>query len=162
MLAAGTSTWRIVQGYTAGNTYRWNSTGALAGTEQFGVWARDAGSSAAYDTFTGIPYSVTTSACSGVTASATPSSPIAHGTGAHVTVTGVASGCTNANPLYEFWMLPAGTAKWLMIRGYSTSASYDWNTTGALAGTERFGVWVRDAGSSAAYDTFVGLDYTLS
>ena len=59
-------------------------------------------------------------------------------------------------------MLPAGTTTWLMIRGYSTSASYDWNTTGALAGTERFGVWVRDAGSSAAYDTFVGLNYTLT
>jgi len=161
MLAAGTSTWRIVRGYSGSNTYNWNSTGALAGTEQFGVWARDAGSSAAYDAYTGIPYTVSTASCSGITATATPPSPIAHGTGAHVVVTAVGTGCTNS-PLYEFWMLPAGSSTWIMIRGYSTSPTYDWNTRGALAGTERFGVWIRDSGSSAAYDTFTGLDYTLT
>jgi hypothetical protein len=162
MLAAGTTTWRIMQGYSSSNTYRWNSTGAPTGTEQFGVWARDAASSAAYDTYIGIPYSVIAPACTGVTLSAAPASPIAHGQGTHVTLSAMASGCTNPNPLYEFWMLPAGSTKWLLIRGYSTTASYDWNTTGAPAGTERFGVWVRDASSSAEYDKFVGLTYTLN
>ena len=77
-------------------------------------------------------------------------------------MTGLASGCTNSNPVYAFWMRPAGSSSWRMIRGYSTSATYDWNTTGALAGTERFGVWVRDAASTAPYDTFIGIAYTLS
>jgi hypothetical protein len=48
------------------------------------------------------------------------------------------------------------------VRDYSTSSTYDWNTTGAPAGVERFGVWVRDAASTAAYDAFVGLTYTLN
>jgi hypothetical protein len=49
-----------------------------------------------------------------------------------------------------------------LVRAYSTSASFVWNTNGAPAGTERFGVWVRDSNSSAVYDAFVGIDYTLS
>jgi len=162
MLAAGASSWQLVQGYSSAAAYAWNSTGALTGTEQFGVWARDAASSLSYDTFTSVPYSVTAPSCAAVAASAAPLSPIAHGTGAHVTFTGVASGCMNSNPVYEFWMRAAGSSSWQMIRGYSTSATYDWNTTGALAGTERFGVWVRDAASRAPYDTFIGMGYTLS
>jgi hypothetical protein len=162
MLPAGTATWRIVQGYSSSSSYSWNSTGALTGTEQFGVWARDAGSTNAYDAYTGIPYSVTAPACTSVTLSATPASPIAHGQGAHVTLTASASGCTNPNPVYEFWMLPAGSSVWVVVRGYTTGATYDWNTTGAPAGTARFGVWVRDAASTAAYDSFTGLDYTLN
>jgi hypothetical protein len=162
MLAQGSSTWHMVQGYSASASYQWNSTGALAGTEHFGVWVRDASSSASYDAFTSIPYSVTTPACASVTASASPVSPSAHGTGVQVTITGVAAGCTNANPQYEFWMLAQGSSTWQLVSGYSTSASYLWNTNGAPAGTERFGVWIRDANSPAAYDAFVGLNYTLS
>ena len=162
MLAAGSTSWQSIQGYSSTPSYQWNSTGALTGTEQFGVWARDASTSIAYDTFTSIPYSVVAPSCGGVVISAAPLSPIAHGTGAHVTVTGVASSCTHLSPQYEFWMLAAGSSTWRMIRGYSTSATYDWNTTGAAAGTERFGVWVRDAASRAAYDTFTGIPYTLS
>jgi hypothetical protein len=36
---------------------------------------------------------------------------------------------------------------WQLVQGYSTSATYDWNTSGAPAGTIYFGVWVKDAGS---------------
>jgi hypothetical protein len=162
MLAQGSSTWRVVQGYSASASYQWNSTGALAGTEHFGVWVRDASSSANYDAYTSIPYSVKTPSCASVTASAAPASPSAHGAGVQVTVTGVPAGCTNANPQYEFWMLAQGSSTWQLVRGYSTSASYVWNTNGAPAGMERFGVWIRDANSSAAYDAFVGLDYTLT
>jgi hypothetical protein len=79
-----------------------------------------------------------------------------------VTITGVAAGCSNPNPVYQFWMKPAGSSTWMLLTSYSTSPTYVWNTNGAPAGTERFGVWVRDAGSSAPYDTFVGIDYTMS
>jgi hypothetical protein len=42
--STGSLTWQLVQGYSTNASYRWNSTGAFAGTEQFGVWARDASS----------------------------------------------------------------------------------------------------------------------
>jgi hypothetical protein len=159
MLAAGTTTWQIVQGYSAGATYTWNSTGALSGSEQFGVWVRDAGSGAAYDTYMSIPYAVTAS-CGTLTASATPAT-VVHGTGAHVTITAVATGCSTS-ARYQFWMRPASETNWQLVQGYSTSATYDWNTTGAAAGTVYFGVWVRDASNSAAYDKTVSLSVTVT
>ncbi len=162
MLPQGSGTWQIVQGFSTNAAYQWNSTGALGGTEQFGVWVRDASSNAAYDTYTGIPYTVTTPSCSSVTLSAAPPSPSAHGTGVQVTFTAAAVGCTNSNPDYEFWMLAQGSATWLLVQGYSTSPTFTWNTNGAPAGTERFGVWVRDAASRAAYDNFAGIPYTLT
>ncbi|HEY1456316.1 MAG TPA: glycosyl hydrolase family 18 protein [Candidatus Dormibacteraeota bacterium] len=169
MRPAGLSSWWLLQGWSTTATVTWNSAGALLGTEQLGVWVRDASSggtigsgSARYDDTGGAPYSIVGPSCASVTASASPASPTGHGTGAQVTVTAVAAGCTDANPLFEFWMLPAGSTRWVLLQGYTTTATYTWNTNGAPAGTERFGVWVRDARSSAAYDTYVGLDYTLS
>jgi hypothetical protein len=162
MLPQGSNTWRIVQGYSASASYQWNSTGALAGTEQFGVWVRDASSNASYDSYTGIPYTVTTPSCASVTVSAAPASPSAHGTGVQVVFTGAATGCVNANPQYEFWMQAQGSTTWQLVRGYSPSATFTWNTNGAPPGTERFGVWARDAGSSNPYDAYSGINYTLS
>src|SRR5439155_6353613 len=38
MRAASSSTWQTVQAYSTSATYRWNSSGAPAGTVYFGVW----------------------------------------------------------------------------------------------------------------------------
>jgi len=161
MLGQGSHTWQLVQGYSAGATYSWNSTGALAGTTQFSVWARDASSPAAYDAYGNTPYTVTTPSCASVTASAVPIS-VAHGGTTHVTITGVAAGCTNANPRYEFWMRPASSPTWQLVQGYTTMATYDWNSTGAAAGTVYFAVWVRDASSSAGYDAFTSTPVSVT
>ncbi len=155
----GASSWQLLTGWSATAAYVWNSTGALNGTERFGVWARDAGSAATYDTFAGITYAVAAAPCSSVTATASPTTAT-HGMGAHIVITGVAAGC--ANPRYEFWMQAAGSATWQLVQGYSANATYNWNSTGALAGTEHFGVWVRDAGSSASYDSYASLPFTLA
>lgn len=158
-MKAGANAWQLVQGYSPSPTYAWNSTGALAGTETFGVWTRDASSTASYDTYASVPFTVTTASCGSVTATAAPATA-AHGTGAHITITGAGAGCSN--PRYEFWMKAAGSTRWQLLQGYSTSATYAWNTTGALAGTETFGVWVRDASSGASYDSYASLAVTLT
>ncbi len=162
MLAQGSKSWQLIRGYSGSPTYSWNSTGALAGTEQFGVWVRDASSPAAYDIYTSIPYAVTTPSCASVTLSAAPPSPSAHGTGVQVTFTAVPAGCTNPNPQYEFWMLAQRSSTWQLVRGYSTSATFIWNTNGAPTSTEIFGVWIRDAGSSAPYDNYNSIPYSLT
>src|SRR5439155_1032807 len=145
MLPAGTSTWQLVQPYSSNATYNWNSTGALAGTEYFGVWVRDASSDGVnrssmgrYDAVGSIPYSIVTASCASVSATAAPTS-VVRGSGTHVTITGAASGCTSANPRYEFWMRAASQNAWQLVQGYTTSATYDWNSTGAAAGTIYFG-----------------------
>ena len=155
----GSTAWQLLQGYSTINVYHWNSTGASAGTEYFGIWARDVSSPAASDALASIPYSVTTQQCTSVTASASPTTA-AHGTGAHVTITGLGTGCTQ--PQYEFWMRPAGSTTWQLLQGYSTTATYNWNTTGAPAGTEYFGVWVKNASSPALVDSYASIPFTLT
>ncbi len=156
----GTSAWQLLRGYSGTATYIWNSTGALAGVENFGVWARDAASSAAYDTFIGATFTVTAPSCSGVTASALPTSVVS-GAMTHVTITGAGTGCTTT-PVYEFWMRAASQSSWQLVQSYSSSPTYDWNSTGAAPGTVYFGVWVRDAGSSAAYDVFISTSVAVT
>jgi hypothetical protein len=109
---------------------------------------------------------VTPVSCGSVTITAAPASA-AHGAGTQVAFTAVAAGCTNPNPLYEFWFLDGST--WRVVQGWSTTATWTWNTTGAPAGTQHFGVWVRDAASAGVnsttlgrYDAFAPIPYALS
>jgi hypothetical protein len=164
LLAPG-RTWAIAQGYSTTATYQWSTAGEPVGSYRFSVWARDASSSSSYDVFSAFQYPLTSAVpCSAMSITPSPSSPAAAGSMA--TITASATGC--ANPLYEFWFLPAG-GTWTLVRGYTASATYDWNTTGEPAGTYRFSVWVRDAGSPGTngsppytYDAFGAFDYTLS
>ena len=98
--------------------------------------------------------------CKSVTVSVSPASPSPVGT--PVSVTGTASGCPNANPLYQFWLLPPGGA-WSVVRSYGTGATFDWDTAGKAPGTYLFSVWARDASSPASYDAFDSThSYTLT
>ena len=158
MRPASQTNWQLIQGYSASPTYQWNSTGAGAGIVYFGVHARDASSSAAYDTVASIPYSVSTASCTSVTVSASPTSVTS---GTHVTATATASGCTNS-PRFEFWLRPATSSVWQMVQAYGAGNTYDWNSLGAAAGTVYLGVHVRDAGSSAAYDAVASTPVTVT
>ena len=83
--------WTIVQSYSSNATFNWNTTGKAPGTYHYSVWVRDTSSAASYDAyFPGTAYTLTTTACSSVTASAMPSSPQAADT--TVTITASASG----------------------------------------------------------------------
>ena len=148
---ASSNTWTIAQSYGAGATYDWNSTGAAAGLVYIGVRARDSNRTASFDAVSSAPVTVANPACASVTVSASPTS-VARGSGTHVIITAAASGCTNANPLYEFWMRPASSSTWQLVQGYTSSATYDWNSTGAAAGAVYFGVWAKDAGSPNSVD----------
>ena len=142
----GDSNWYLLQDYSTTNVYKWNSTGAAPGTEYIGVWAKDASSlTDTFDANASIPYSVTTPSCASVTASAAPAT-VVHGSGTHVAITSSASGCSNPGQLYEFW-LRTTTTDWQLVQAYSTTATYDWNTTGAPIITVYIGVWARDAKS---------------
>jgi hypothetical protein len=150
--------WTIAQSYSSSATFNWNTSGLPAGAYHYSVWVRDASSAAGYDAYTGNPYTLTSTTCRSMTASAAPPSPQAVGTA--VTVTASASGCTN--PRYQFWTLaPAGS--WTIVQPYSSSATLNWTTTGLPAGTYHYSVWVRDASSASSYDTyFPGTAYTLT
>ena len=173
-LAPGSSTWVVAQAYSSNATFNWNTTGKAAGAYRVSVWVRDASSAGAFcnslgcdDAFVpGFLYTLTSTPCTSVTASAAPNSPQARGTA--ITITGTASGCSS--PLYEFWILPPGSSTWTIAQAYSSNATFAWSTTGLPAGTYRYSVWVRDASSSGVScnslgcnDAFVpGTAYTLN
>jgi hypothetical protein len=150
--------WTLARAYSSSATFAWSSTGLPAGTYLYSVWARDSGSTTSYDSyFPGTAYTLTSTACTSVTASAAPASPQAAGT--PVTITASASGCPNAR--YEFWILPP-RGSWTIAQPYSSSGTFNWNTT-PPAGTYLYSVWVRDNSSAAAYDSFFpGTAYRLT
>ncbi len=165
MRPASQSTWQLVQAYSTGNQFHWNSTGAVAGIVYFGVWAKDATSSGilgdstdSYDANVSIPFAVTGTTCTAATISAAPASPLMAGT--PIVFTATAATCPN--PLYEFWMRPASSSTWQMIQGYSTSTQYHWNSTGAAAGTIYFGIWVKDLSSPGAYDANTSIPFAMN
>ena len=47
-------------------------------------------------------------------------------------------------------------------RNYQTIATYDWNSTGAAAGTVYFGVWAKDGHSSNSYDAIASTPVTVT
>jgi acid phosphatase len=158
---ASQSNWQTVQPYSTSPTYNWNSTGAATGTVYFGIWVKDASSSAAVDAYTSMPFSVTAPSCASISISGVPAS-VAQGAGTHVTVTGFAAGCSHLNPLYEFVIRPASQSNWQTVQTYSTSPSYNWNSTGAAGGTVFVGVHVRDANSTAIYDAVASTPFTVT
>jgi hypothetical protein len=158
-LQAPGGSWTIVQAYSSTATFSWNTSGSVAGSWHYSVWVRDASSGASYDKFfPGTAYTLTSTPCTSANASAAPASPQASGT--TVTVTATSATCTH--PLYEFWIKAPG-GSWTIAQAYSAAATFSWNTAGLPPGTYYYSVWVRDSGSSAAYDTyFPGTAYTLT
>src|SRR5437016_3914372 len=59
MRPASGTTWQLVQAYSTGGTYSWNSTGAAPGKVYFGVWVADARSPKIVDAFAGLQVTVT-------------------------------------------------------------------------------------------------------
>lgn len=148
--------WSLVQGYSAIPSFSWGTAGNAPGIYRFSVWGRDASSTAAYDAFDAFDYTLNVAPCTGINVSTTPAGAAV--TGGVVTLTAAAGGCPN--PQYAVY-LRAPSGAWTLVRGYSSSSTFSWNTAGAVAGTYRFSVWARDASSSAAYDAFSAFDYPL-
>jgi hypothetical protein len=158
-LWAGVNTWIVQQPYSTTATWTWNSTGAHAGAERFGVWVKDAASSNAYDAVASIPFDVTTVSCTTVSITSAPATTGPAGT--MITVTATAT-CPNANPQFQFLALWAGSNTWIVQKSYSTATTWTWNSTGAPPGTERFGVWVKDAASTASYDRVASISFAVT
>ena len=159
MLAPGSASWQLVEGYSANSTLSWNTAGKAAGTYRFSAWVHDASNSGVYsttlgryDAFNANLFVTVTPVCSGVTLTTSPLSPAR--AGVSVTLSSRASGCPH--PLFRFWILPPGSSVWQLVRDYSTTPTFVWTTTGKPAGTYEFCVWARDASSPGVYGNGLG------
>ena len=162
----GTS-WSIAKPYgaTNDNTWTWDTGNPLlpAGTYSVQVWARSAGSAAAYEAFTpATTYDLSAiSPATGVTFSPPPSpdpaSPQPPGT--VVTWKAAATG-GSGNYQYQFW-LNNGTS-WSIAKPYGATNdnTWTWDTGNPLlpAGTYSVQVWARNVGSSATWEAYTPVE----
>jgi len=156
LLRPGTSTW-VSQTAYGGASWTWNTTGQALGIYQVGVWARNAGSSSAYEAYSMSTFQLAVPRCTSATLDVSPASPQA--AGASVTLSAASAGCTGAR--YEFWAQgPDGV--WKAVRGWSTSNTFTWDSTGAAPGDYNFAVWADAPGSSNDYDVYATAPFSLS
>jgi len=155
-----TGAWSVGQAYSGASSWTWNTTGLPVGTYTIQVWAKSLGSTAAYEAYRSISYTLTTptSPVTAVTVTSSPSSPQTVGTG--ITFTAAATG--GVSPQYYFtWRNPV-TGVWSVGQAYSGTSSWTWNTTGLPMGTYTIQVWAKSLGSTAAYEAYRSISYTLS
>ena len=152
---AGSGTWSMKRDYGAG-TWTWDTTGVLPGTYEVGVWARQAGSSAAYDAYGWTTFVLGSAACT--SAGLTPNVAPPQAPGANVQFTGSSNGCAGA--LYQFLLQRPGGA-WTVTRSFSSTSTWTWNTGGAAQGTYLVGLWVKAAASTRSYDAYAIATYQI-
>jgi hypothetical protein len=147
----------VVRSYSTTNTWTWNTTGYTAGAYMIEVDVRSAGSSAAYEAYKAISYSlVTSSPATGATLTAGPASPQPIGTQVTFTAGGIGG---SGSYEYKFILINGSTGT--KVQNYSPTNAWTWNTAGYAAGSYKVEVDVRNAGSSAAYEAYKTISYAL-
>jgi hypothetical protein len=151
------SGWQRVQDYSASSTYTWTPGVSDQGSHALQAWVRSTGASSAYDAWASVTFSITAPAPVTVSALNTNVSlPARAGT----PITWRATGSGGLAPLqYQFWRLDADG--WHIVQAYSAANTYTWTPTGGQTGSHALQVWVRSAGSSAAYDAWSGVTFTI-
>ena len=159
VMAPGASSYQVAQPYSTNATFAWNTSGLFPGLYRIAVWARDANSTGqfgnsygTFDTSAETTYTVTTNPCSAVSLSAAPASPAKVGTA--VIITAHASACPNS--LYQFWIQAPGASSFTQAQAYSTSATFNWDSTNKAPGAYVFAVWARDSSSPGTYGNSLG------
>ena len=151
--------WQIARAYSSSTTFSWDTTGLAPSDYLYTAWARDASSSGTQCSslgcndafFVAQTFALTSQPCTSVNDSPTPGSPQPSGTG--VTFTATSTGCPH--PLYQFWIRPPG-GSWQIVKPYSSSTSFTWDTTGLAPGSYLYTAWVRDASSSGTQCSSLG------
>jgi hypothetical protein len=155
LLAPGGS-WTVEQPYSPSASWPWNTTGLAPGNYWVGVWARQAGSTNAYDTFHLSTYWISPGAgCVTTGISSSAASPQA--AGVTITFTPRQSGCTNQ---YKFWILPPG-GSWQVMQAYGVGTTWSWSTAGYPAGTYEVGVWEGSSSTDSYYESYAVTSFTL-
>ncbi|HKN51842.1 MAG TPA: PQQ-binding-like beta-propeller repeat protein, partial [Amycolatopsis sp.] len=139
----------VVQPYGTTNTFGWNTTGLAYGTYNLEVDVRDQGATAGYEAWTIIHY--TLAPCSSAGLSSNKASP--QNTGSTMVLT--ASASCPGTPEYRF--LVGGSVQ----QAYGTTNTFTWNSAGKAAGTYSLEVDVRNQGSSAGYEAWRIINFTL-
>jgi hypothetical protein len=143
--------WIFERDFSTDPNWAWNTAGLAPGAYNIHVWAKQRGSTAAYEAIGAT--TVTLTGCTSATLS--PPNPT-QAAGTTINFTAGSSGC--ANPRYAFWVQYPGGA-WYFAQGFG-GATWSWSTTGLSPGTYTVHVWVNTQGSG--YDTVGSSTITLT
>jgi hypothetical protein len=147
--------WHLLQGW-GGAAFNWTTTGLAPGAYTVHVWANQQGAaSSTWETFGSTVVNLTGCA----SASLSPSSG-SSAVGATVVFTASSSGCPN--PVYELWLqYPDGS--WHLMRGFSTSNMWSWNTAGFPKGSYTVHVWANNQGAATnTWESYGSATYSLT
>lgn len=143
--------WRILQGWSAARSVTW--TPLVAGTYNLQVWVRSAGSTAAYEAWTGTGnFTVANGPLTVAGIDANRPLPIGVGgtVGWHVATAG-----GDGTPLeYQFFRYRISAGTWTVAQAYSASPDWSWTPGAGDVGPYALQVWVRRQGAVAAWEAW--------
>jgi lysophospholipase L1-like esterase/chitodextrinase len=148
--------WVVRQEYSSSNTFTWFPP---QGDNAVQVWVRAVGSSSTYQDWSGTGvFSVVSTALklTGLVSNVPfPASPTMTQTWTAVTSGGVGT------PEYKFLRYDMAANAWSVLRDWSTSNQASWTPGVSNSGWHSLQVWVRTAGSSAAWEDWRATDSFL-
>jgi N-acetylmuramoyl-L-alanine amidase len=148
--------WTIVQDYSPSSTFSWNTTGLPPGTYGLEVDVRNHGASVAYETVANVYFDLGMTPCTSAHLATDKASPQVHGT----TIVLTGSATCGGTPEYRFWTGQNGG--WTIVKDFSASNTFSWNTTGLAPGTYGLEVDVRNQGSTTPYETVANLTFSVT
>jgi hypothetical protein len=152
-LYSASTGWTMVQDYGSASTFTWTPGLSDVGDHAIQAWVRVVGSTARYDAYGALSFSVTGPAPLAVAVLPNPVPTVPYGN----TIKWTAVTAGGIGPIqYQFWRFDANGGRWTMVQDWSTTATFSWTTTLSDAGTHAVQVWARNAGSTATYDAYVG------
>jgi N-acetylmuramoyl-L-alanine amidase len=153
VLDVATSIWSVAREYAAGNQLTWIPP--HAGKFGLQVWVRRIGTTVPYETWAGSgEFEIKSSPLSVSAIEPDKAFPTLVGTAVTWTARTVGG---SAGPLqFKFLRYSAQTGAWQLVQDYSTARTYSWTPTWGDEGSHVIQVWVRNAGSSATYDAWLG------
>ncbi len=141
--------WHMLRAFSATPTWDWVTSGLGPGTYSVHVWANQTGDS------TALPEAIGSSTVTLIGCASASLSPATVTQQVASTVHFAASSTGCSSPQYEYWVQYLdGT--WHMLRAFSTSATWDWVTSGLAPGTYPVHVWANQTGDSTALAEAIG------
>ena len=149
-------TWRMQRTFSTDASWSWNTAGLPIGTYTVNVWTNHPGRSMkAFEV-----YASSTVTLTGCTSASLSPDTTSQPAGTSIDFTATSAGCLN--PQYEYWVqYPSGT--WYLKRGFNSTATWTWSTTGLPAGIYTVHVWANHLGGyMGRFEVFGSSTVTLT
>jgi hypothetical protein len=156
-----TGAWSVGQAYSGTSRWIWDTTGLGTGVYTIQVWARNVGSSSAYEAYKSISYTLNTPPLPVTDVLLSMDNVSPQSVGAIVAFSAAATG-GSGNYEYYFTVRDPNTGTWSVGQAYSGTSSWTWDTTGLGIGAYTIQVWARSVGSLASYEAYKSISFTLN